>query len=90
MSDKLAFGPFSLSLPIPGVDGTLYKRMRGTAASKRCHAKTGTLSNVSTLSGYCTTGSGHQIAFSILQNRVWPGGAHSAQDAIVTTVARLP
>jgi D-alanyl-D-alanine carboxypeptidase/D-alanyl-D-alanine-endopeptidase (penicillin-binding protein 4) len=90
MADKLTFAPFNLSLPIPGVDGTLYKRMRGTAASKRCHAKTGTLSNVSALSGYCTTGSGHQVAFSILQNGVYPLSAHSIQNSIVTTIARLP
>ncbi|MGH2905413.1 MAG: D-alanyl-D-alanine carboxypeptidase/D-alanyl-D-alanine-endopeptidase [Solirubrobacterales bacterium] len=83
------FDPFNLSLPIPGVDGTLYKRMKGTQASKRCHAKTGTLSNVSALSGICTTGGDHRVAFSILQNRVYPISAHTIQDRIVTTIARL-
>jgi D-alanyl-D-alanine carboxypeptidase/D-alanyl-D-alanine-endopeptidase (penicillin-binding protein 4) len=89
MSAHAAFTPFDDSLPIPGVDGTLAERMRGTEASKRCHAKTGTLSNVSALSGYCTTASGHLIAFSILNNRVWPPSARTAQDRIVKTIAKL-
>ncbi|MBI5310295.1 MAG: D-alanyl-D-alanine carboxypeptidase [Actinobacteria bacterium] len=83
------FTPFDRSLPIPGVDGTLHNRMRGTQASKRCRAKTGTLSNVSALSGYCTTAADHLIAFSILNNRVWPPSARTAQDRIVKTIALL-
>ena len=34
--------------------------MRGTAADGHCHAKTGTLSDVSALAGYCKARSGHQ------------------------------
>lgn len=83
------FEPFDHSLPVPGVDGTLQNRMKGTKASKRCRAKTGTLSNVSALSGYCTTAGGRLIAFSILNNSVWPGSARTAQDRIVKTIALL-
>jgi D-alanyl-D-alanine carboxypeptidase/D-alanyl-D-alanine-endopeptidase (penicillin-binding protein 4) len=90
MIRKSIFEPFNLSLPIPGVDGTLADRMKGTQASKSCHAKTGTLSNVSAISGICTTLGGHQVAFSILQNQVVPAAAHVTQDKIVTTIARLP
>ena len=43
------------SLPIAGVDGTLEKRMRGTAAQGNVHAKTGTVTGISSLAGYCTT-----------------------------------
>jgi D-alanyl-D-alanine carboxypeptidase/D-alanyl-D-alanine-endopeptidase (penicillin-binding protein 4) len=89
MQNRVDFPQYYASLSVPGVDGTLYKRMRGTAASKRCAAKTGTLSNVSALSGYCTTAQGHIAAFSILQNNVWPGGAHSVQNRIVTTLAAV-
>ncbi len=89
MSSHTAFTPFDDSLPIPGIDGTLASRMRHTEASKRCRAKTGTLSNVSSLSGYCTTSGGHLIAFSILNNRVWPPTARNAQDRLVKTIARL-
>jgi D-alanyl-D-alanine carboxypeptidase/D-alanyl-D-alanine-endopeptidase (penicillin-binding protein 4) len=84
------FTQYYASLSVPGVDGTLSKRMRGTAASKNCAAKTGTLSNVSALSGYCTTADGHLAAFSILQNGVWPSGAHAVQNRIVTALASTP
>ena len=90
MMRKSVFDTLYQSLPIPGVDGTLANRMKGTAASKNCHAKTGTLSNVSSLSGICTTAGGHQVAFSILQNQVVPFSAHTVQDKIVTAIARLP
>jgi D-alanyl-D-alanine carboxypeptidase/D-alanyl-D-alanine-endopeptidase (penicillin-binding protein 4) len=89
MSTRAGFAPFDQSLPIAGVDGTLKNRMRGSVASKRCRGKTGTLSNVSALSGYCTTASGRLIAFSILNNRVWPPAARAAQDRIVKAIADL-
>ena len=54
------------SLSISGVDGTLKKRMIGTEAERRVFAKTGTLSGVSTLSGFVTTMDDHILAFSIL------------------------
>lgn len=79
-----------LSLPTAGVDGTLADRMRGSAAQRRCHAKTGTLTGVSALSGYCFNESGRQFAFSILMNDVTNlYTAHLAQDRIAALVARL-
>jgi D-alanyl-D-alanine carboxypeptidase/D-alanyl-D-alanine-endopeptidase (penicillin-binding protein 4) len=77
------------SLPIAGVDGTLYNRMKGTAAHKKCQAKTGTLSNVATLSGYCTAASGDLIAFSLLQNKVSPATARAQQDRVTAAIAGL-
>ena len=58
------------SLPIAGVDGTLEKRMRGTAAQGNVHAKTGTVTGISSLAGYCTTADGHVLAFSIINQGV--------------------
>jgi len=53
------------SFPIAGVDGTLENRMRRTKAFENVHAKTGTLSGVSTLSGYLKSANDHDITFSI-------------------------
>ena len=62
---------FYNSLPIAGKDGTLKNRMLNTLAQNNVHAKTGTLSGVSALSGYVTAKNNHQIAFSIItQNYV--------------------
>ncbi len=57
---------YQASLPIAGRDGTLKKRMLGTAAEGKLHAKTGTLRGVSTLSGYTETADGEILAFSIM------------------------
>ena len=58
------------SLPVAGVDGTLEKRMTGTPAEGNVRAKTGTVTGVSTLSGYCRHPSGHMLAFSIMNQGV--------------------
>ncbi len=79
--------PMRDSLPVAGREGTLANRMRGTAAEGNCAAKTGTLSEVSALSGYCDAG-GHTIAFSILMNDVSVDAAHDAQDEIAAAIAR--
>jgi len=78
------------SLPVAGVDGTLADRMRGSAAQGNCHAKTGTLTGVSALSGYCFNSNGRKFAFSILMNGVSDlSAAHRGQDRIAALVARL-
>jgi len=59
---------FVASLPIAGVDGTLASRMRGTPLQGNVRAKTGTVSNVRSLSGYMTTAAGEPIVFSIIVN----------------------
>ena len=76
------------SLAIAGVDGTLHDRMRGTAAKRRCRAKTGTIVGVSTLSGYCTSVSGDVIAFSFLMNGVNVNAARRIQNRMAAALAR--
>jgi serine-type D-Ala-D-Ala carboxypeptidase/endopeptidase (penicillin-binding protein 4) len=56
------------TLPVAGVSGSLATRMKGTVAEGRVFAKTGTLSNVRTLSGYLTTLDGEPMIFSMLVN----------------------
>ncbi|MFM9045850.1 MAG: D-alanyl-D-alanine carboxypeptidase, partial [Solirubrobacterales bacterium] len=78
------------SLPIAGREGTVAYRMRGTAAEGRCRTKTGTLTGVSALSGYCFNRSGRRFAFSILMNGVSDTyDARAAQDRIAALVAGL-
>ena len=87
MISRREFGAFYRSLPEAGSDGTLAGRMRGGPARGRCHAKTGTLSNVSALSGYCTARSGDVYVFSILMNGVRPAPARRLQDAMAQAIA---
>jgi len=58
------------SLPIGGVDGTLANRFRGSAAEGNMRGKTGTLNQVSALSGYVTTAGGETLVVSFLVNGV--------------------
>jgi D-alanyl-D-alanine carboxypeptidase/D-alanyl-D-alanine-endopeptidase (penicillin-binding protein 4) len=53
------------SFPFAGVDGTLRNRMKNTPAQNKIKAKTGTISGVSTLSGYAYAENGDVFAFSI-------------------------
>jgi D-alanyl-D-alanine carboxypeptidase/D-alanyl-D-alanine-endopeptidase (penicillin-binding protein 4) len=76
------------SLAIPCKSGTLAQRMCGTSAADQCHAKTGTLSDVSALSGYCVAADHHLLAFSLLMNGVSITAAHVHQDAIAALLAR--
>src|SRR5687768_16530637 len=71
---------FDESLAVAGRNGTLDRRMRGTAAQDRCRAKTGTLHDVSALAGFCDTTGGERVAFAFLMNGVWPPSARVLQD----------
>lgn len=61
------------SLPIAGVDGTLSKRMRGTYTRGKVWAKTGTVTGVSSLAGYCEASNGHLLCFAIINQGVMHG-----------------
>ena len=79
--------PFRSSLAVACRSGTLAFRMCGTAASGRCRGKTGTLSGVSALSGYCPVSGGRTIAFSFLMNGVGNSGAHILQNRMAAAIA---
>jgi serine-type D-Ala-D-Ala carboxypeptidase/endopeptidase (penicillin-binding protein 4) len=79
---------FADDLALAGHTGTVAERMRGTAADGRCRTKTGTLSGVSNLSGYCFNRDGKTMAFSILMGSVGDlYSAHYEQDRIAAAVA---
>jgi len=56
------------AMPVAGTDGTLSKRMTQGSTYRNIHAKTGTVTGVSSLSGYATAANGHLLAFSIISN----------------------
>jgi D-alanyl-D-alanine carboxypeptidase/D-alanyl-D-alanine-endopeptidase (penicillin-binding protein 4) len=79
---------FAADLALAGREGTVASRMRGTRAAGRCRTKTGTLTGVSNLSGYCFDADGRVMVFSILMSGV--GNlelAHREQDRIAAAVA---
>jgi len=78
------------SLTIGGVDGTLRNRFKGTAASANMRGKTGTLDQVSALSGYVTTAGGEELVVSIIVNGVTvPSIRTSLADDIVVHLANF-
>jgi D-alanyl-D-alanine carboxypeptidase/D-alanyl-D-alanine-endopeptidase (penicillin-binding protein 4) len=83
------FGAFYDALPIAGVDGTLDNRMRGTPAAANVHAKTGSMSQVRTVSGYVTTADQHMLIFAILANNYSAPGADVSKlaDTIIVRLA---
>lgn len=85
------FQLFYDALPIAGVDGTIKTRMRGTPAENNVHAKTGSVANARSLSGYVRTVSGRTLIFSILSNNwtVPAGDVTHVQDVIAARLAAL-
>jgi D-alanyl-D-alanine carboxypeptidase/D-alanyl-D-alanine-endopeptidase (penicillin-binding protein 4) len=72
------------TLPVAGVDGTLASRFKNSPLKGHLWAKTGTLDEVNTLSGYLTTASGKTLAFSILVN-----GHRPDSDAELQAIDRI-
>ncbi len=79
---------FVQDLALAGRTGTVASRMHGTAANGHCRTKTGTLTGVSNLSGYCFNRDGKVMAFSILMGSVRSLAlAHLEQDRIAAAIA---
>jgi D-alanyl-D-alanine carboxypeptidase/D-alanyl-D-alanine-endopeptidase (penicillin-binding protein 4) len=74
-------------LAVAGHSGTLVHRMRGTGASGNCQAKTGTLTGVSNLAGYCRSANGHTVAFAIFTDGIGIEQAHTIQDHVAISLA---
>ncbi|MBI2793450.1 MAG: D-alanyl-D-alanine carboxypeptidase/D-alanyl-D-alanine-endopeptidase [Ignavibacteria bacterium] len=91
MSDRMYTNDFKHSLAAPGEFGTMKKRLLDTKASRSIRAKTGSMNNVSTFSGYINTRSGEQCAFAIMLNGVVnpQSMARNLQDLICMRLSSL-
>lgn len=77
------------SLPVAGIDGTLKNRMRGTFASGNVRAKTGTVTGINSLAGYCTASNGHKICFAIINQGLLHGkNGRAFQDKVCEILCR--
>jgi D-alanyl-D-alanine carboxypeptidase/D-alanyl-D-alanine-endopeptidase (penicillin-binding protein 4) len=75
------------AMAVAGRSGTLSLRMRRTPAQGRCQGKTGTLTGVSNLVGYCQSTGGHLLAFAIFTDAIAVPFAHTLQDHMAITIA---
>ncbi|PIQ43031.1 MAG: D-alanyl-D-alanine carboxypeptidase/D-alanyl-D-alanine-endopeptidase [Gammaproteobacteria bacterium CG11_big_fil_rev_8_21_14_0_20_46_22] len=77
--DKALRKDFIESLPEAGTDGTLWRRMRSPDMKNSVEAKTGSMTGISTLSGYIKTINGQTLVFSIMVNGI-TGSVQAARD----------
>ncbi len=67
-NDPVMLGPYRSALPVAGTAGSIENRLKGTPAAGRVWAKTGSMFNIDTLSGYVVTADDEPLAFSFLAN----------------------
>jgi serine-type D-Ala-D-Ala carboxypeptidase/endopeptidase (penicillin-binding protein 4) len=92
-ADRPWFPDWFNALPIAGksdrmVGGTLRSRMAGTAAEGAVHAKTGSLTGVTGLSGYVDTAAGDRWIFSMVTNNTIGVNAKLIEDKIAIRLAQ--
>ena len=88
LGQQAADQPFVDSLAVAGMTGTMQDEMLGTPAVGNCRGKTGTLSDVADLVGYCTSGDGDQLVFAFLENSVANADlGHLTEDAMGAKLA---
>lgn len=80
------------ALPVAGhsdrlIGGTLRSRMVDTPAEGNVHAKTGSLTGVSSLSGYVTAANGRPLVFSVIFNDYVSDAPTNLEDAVAVRLA---
>ncbi|HEX9710457.1 MAG TPA: D-alanyl-D-alanine carboxypeptidase, partial [Candidatus Thermoplasmatota archaeon] len=91
-ADSLTRGALRAALPSPGKPGTLEHRFGAFPPGASLRAKTGSLTNVTALSGYATTLEGETLVFSMLTNgaRRTVSSMRDAEERLVAFLARVP
>lgn len=90
--DRPWFDVWYEALPIAGVSdrmvgGTLRSRMAGTPAAGNVHAKTGSLTGASALSGYVDDADGRRLVFSVVFNDYLSGKPSDLEDRVAVRLA---
>lgn len=87
--DKNMRSIFLTSLPRAGKSGTLKDRMKKTKLEKIVYAKTGSMHDISSLSGFIFDPKGHKLIFSIIINGINKpiSTAKSLEEQILLTVS---
>jgi len=81
---------FISSMPLVAIDGTMKKRLRGTAAVGQAHIKTGALNNARAIAGFSRDRNGNHWVVVALMNgpKLW--NASSVLDQILLDVYQQP
>jgi len=74
------------SLPIVGVDGSMKKRLKESAAANHAHLKTGTLEDVKTIAGYVKSQGSKEWVVVFFINHPNAKYGQAAQDALIEWV----
>jgi len=77
------------SMPVVGVNGTVQTIAVHTPARGRCVAKTGTLTDVTNLAGYCHSRGAKRLAFALFIDGPPNSRALQLESAMVAAIARL-
>jgi D-alanyl-D-alanine carboxypeptidase/D-alanyl-D-alanine-endopeptidase (penicillin-binding protein 4) len=85
-----AMPEFISSLPIAAVDGTMKKRLNGSATAGQAHIKTGLLEGVKTMAGYVLDKSGRRVVVVFFVNHPRAGNAQPAMDSLLDWVYERP
>ena len=91
MNEGLAPLELALGLPLGATSGTLRDRFVNAAGAGRVRAKTGSLTGISSLSGFVATAPGAEVTFSMIAN----GGTSETalerlEDAVANQLVTYP
>jgi D-alanyl-D-alanine carboxypeptidase/D-alanyl-D-alanine-endopeptidase (penicillin-binding protein 4) len=77
---------FIASMPLVGVDGTMYRRLRDSNVAGQAHIKTGLLTGARALAGYVLDARGRRVVIVMLINHPNSHNANGVQDALLRWV----
>ena len=77
---------FIASMPLVGVDGTMYRRLNNTNIAGQAHIKTGLLTGARAMAGYVLDAKGRRVVTIMLINHANAHNSNAVQDALLRWV----